>query len=753
MLSQRVCERLNWKSGSGDWQTGGARKALVHLHRAGALRLPDVSQTVTPRKAACLDLDLPHIEANLSQLGPIELIQVTTRSQAQVYRFLMTRHPLGDKPLCGASVRYVTRCPLGYLGAAAFQSASFALKDRDTHIGWGETTRRAKLHRVIANARFLILPFVKVPNLASHLLGQLVKRVPDNWQTRHGIRPVLIETFVHPDHDGACYRAANWGEIGWSAGRRDGIKKRVLLYYLADDWKRQLYHAKAVTPARRPAQGWAEEEFGAVRLWDERLKRRLYHLAQGFCERAEANLTERAHTWKDAIASYRFMKNPQINMLLAAHREAVIDRIRLHPVVLVPQDTTYLNYSAQQATQGLGPIGTKADGPTGLVLHNAHAFTPQGSPLGVVGADCWSRDPEMHGKRRPKDERESQKWIDSYQWLDEIQKRCPRTMLVSVCDREGDFFDLLDTARSPDGAKLLVRAYRSRHHKTRAEDSDTALWETVARMPLAGEVKLALPRRGSRLARDVMLDVRFGKVVIEAPKTRQGVPGSLWAVHLLETAKPQEGTEDEAVIEWMLLTTVPTTTFEEAVTRSQWYATRWGIEVFHRTRGCRIEHRQLGSATRLENCLAIDMVVAWRINYLTLLARTNPDAPCTVFFEDSEWKALSILHHETADVPATPPTLRIAVRWLAKLGGFLGRKGDGEPGPTVIWRGLQHLHVGTAMYLHMTHKPQPQNWMEFPLATSANIRSPLVSHRDVRSHVCIKLSFHNGEGQWESNPL
>ena len=161
----------------------------------------------------------------------------------------------------------------------------------------------------------------------------------------------------------------------------------------------------------------------------------------------------------------------------------------------------------------------------------------------------------------------------------------------------------------------------------------------------------------------------------------------MWAVYALEEEPPPEVKEP---LEWMLLTTVPTTDPEQAGVRLSWYARRWGIEVFHRVlkSGCRIQDRALKTAHRIEACLAIDLVVAWRVYLLNKQGRETPDVPCDLFLEEEEWKVLAIRFNKPLD---TPPTLREAVRMIATLGGFLGRKGDGEPGTTTLWRGLIRL--------------------------------------------------------------
>ena len=166
-------------------------------------------------------------------------------------------------------------------------------------------------------------------------------------------------------------------------------------------------------------------------------------------------------------------------------------------------------------------------------------------------------------------------------------------------------------------------------------------------------------------------------------------------------------------MDWLLLTNVPTTTLAEAQERVRWYGARWGIEVFNRTlkTGCQIKERQLGFVARLENCLAIDLVVAWRIYYLTMLGRMDPDAPCTLIFQDTEWKALYSWFHKTTVLPPTPPTLQEATRWVAIKGGFQGRKADGHPGAEVLWHGLQKLDVAIEMFL--IYRPEVRvGWRE-----------------------------------------
>ncbi|MBP8290537.1 MAG: IS4 family transposase [Chromatiaceae bacterium] len=703
-LAERVCDWLNWTNAQGQRCLGSARRALAELQRRGGVTLPAATPfPAGPRPVPAEPALLADVTGDLSTLGPIDLVVVTTAAERDRYRQLMAQHPLGDKPLCGAQLRYLFHSPQGYLGAAACQSASFALRDRDHWIGWNEATRRGNLARVVANARFLILPGVRVPHLASHLLGQLARRLPADWAARYGVRPLLLETFVHPDHAGTCYAAAGWQCLGQSAGRRDGVPKALWVRPLADDARHQLRQGPARRPAERPQTPahWAEAEFGGLKVWDVRLKQRLYQLAEDFWGDAQSrSLTRRCADRARTVAAYRFFKNPRINMqlVLGAHREAVIERMGAQPLVLVPQDTTTLNYTGHRDSTGLGPIGSKtAGGPVGLVLHHSHAFTPDGVPLGVVSAECWARDPAEHQCRREPEVRESGKWLAAYQTLADLAPQVPQTTLVSIGDREADLFELFALARDPARPRLLVRANRGRQRQVMTDQQLTPLWDYMEGLAVAGRLALALPRRGAQAARTAALDLRYGPVTLKPPQGLQDGPLALWAVSLREAAPPA----GVAGVDWLLLTNVPTTGFEEAQERVRWYGARWGIEVLHRTlkTGCQIEERQLGFVARLENCLAIDLVVAWRIYYLTMLGRMDPDAPCTLFFQDPEWRALYSWFHKTTVLPATPPTLQEATRWIAIKGGFQGRKADGHPGAEVLWHGLQQLDVAIEMYL------------------------------------------------------
>jgi hypothetical protein len=296
---------------------------------------------------------------------------------------------------------------------------------------------------------------------------------------------------------------------------------------------------------------------------------------------------------------------------------------------------------------------------------------------------------------------------------------CPQTHFISVGDREADVYELF-TAPRPAGVDLLVRAAWDR----RVAHPEHSLWATVEASPAVATVTLQVPPRAAQPAhdgrparvaqpgRDATLTVRARPVTLRSPQRRVRVPDQprvprvMVGAVLARELRPPTGCDR---LEWLLLTTCAVPDVDAALDCLAWYACRWGIEVFHKVlkSGCHIEAKQLETADRLRRCLALYSVVAWRVLYATLLARVLPDAPCTALLAPEEWQALYCITHATPGVPATPPALRDAVRWIARLGGFLGRTRDGEPGPTVLWRGFQRLYDHTAMYRLMAHALPP----------------------------------------------
>ena len=457
---------------------------------------------------------------------------------------------------------------------------------------------------------------------------------------------------------------------------------------------------------------WAEQEFKPNVVPDRRLHQRLILMTTQFGKHPTAAIPEACEDWGDTKAAYRFFDNEAVESkaLLMSHHQATVERMKSHPVVLVPQDTTSLNYASHPHTKGLGPIGDEVDGPQGLLLHHALALSEEGMPLGELFSKLWARDPEDFGKAQKRkklqlDEKESVKWLEGWQATVEAARQMPETLVINICDREGDVYEVTQGASKTDcpNVGLLVRL----RHDRKVEPPDTdepsegslpKLVASLSSQPVAATLRVQVPRHEEQAARTAVLEVRFCALMLQSPVRNRHLPAMrVYAVQAREI-HPPPGVEP---ICWQLLSTRPVTTAQEAIRTVKWYAKRWQIEVYHKVlkSGCKVEQRQLESFERLQRMLAVYMIVAWRVLAMTIAAREYPELPVSIWLEEAEWQTLVCHTKNTPILPKQCPTVKEAVLWIAKLGGFLARKGDGQPGPICLWRGLRRLKDITAGFM------------------------------------------------------
>src|SRR4029453_4439372 len=365
---------------------------------------------------------------------------------------------------------------------------------------------------------------------------------------------------------------------------------------------------------------WAITEFAEAELGDARRTQRVIALATPLAQRPGASLPEACSNSAMLKAAYRFFDTPAIEPqdLLDSHIGATLPRVAAVPLVLAVQDTTELDWTAHPATTGLGPRGHPAH--RGLHVQTTLAFTPDRVPLGVLAQQVWARDPADVGKRatrkqRPIAEKESQKWLTSVEAVRAAHGACPQTRFVSVGDREADVYDLLAVER-PAGVDLLVRAAWDRC----VTHPERYVWATVATCPVEATYTVQVPRRGTQPPRTALLAVRWCPLTLCPPRhrKRERLPAlPLWAGQAVEEPPPA-GTPP---IEWLLLTTCPVQSVAEALERVDWYACRWGVEVWHKIlkSGCRIEARQLATAERLQRCLPLYSVFSWPLFFAPIV--------------------------------------------------------------------------------------------------------------------------------------
>jgi hypothetical protein len=281
-------------------------------------------------------------------------------------------------------------------------------------------------------------------------------------------------------------------------------------------------------------------------------------------------------------------------------------------------------------------------------------------------------------------DKESQRWLDGLRAAAKTLPHHPHVVLMG--DRESDMYDLFVAPR-PAHVDLLVRICRGNR---RVEHPAKYLDAALEAAPVQGVTPIEISARPNRKARTAKMAVRWLSLEIHAPQNGPQRPAVRLTFILVKEIDPPQG---EKPVRWLLATTLSVDDLQGAVQCVQWYAYRWIIERFHFVlkSGCKLEDRQLESADHMKRAIPVFSIVAWRLLWLTLQARETPQAPCTMVLDEMDWQALYAKVHRTDPLPTTPPTLRDAVRMIAQLGGFLGRKGDGEPGPQTLWRGLRRL--------------------------------------------------------------
>ena len=463
---------------------------------------------------------------------------------------------------------------------------------------------------------------------------------------------------------------------------------------------------------------WAAEEFSDVSLGDKRLNGRLIKLCDRFSEAPESPINQACADWAETKAAYRFFQNENVEVgeILAAHCCKTAQRAKKYKTVLALQDTSYFVYTSHPKTKGLGKMSLKKGKnvkkiySNGLVVHTCLAVTAEGLPLGLLDQKIFSRKlrSKKTGKAKgsnphdhlPIEAKESYRWLETLKNTKDVMGNAD---IVTVCDREADLYDFFKCSHQI-GAPVLVRASADRtinRNSRYAEKGVVKLWEQMHQQPKTGSFTIDIPRKSKtrhskeREARTATVTLRFGSFILNPPRNNtkhntEHLPDIVMnAVYVVEPNPP----EGEDPVEWMLLTNLPVRSFDEAYEKVLWYCLRWRIEMYFKVlkSGFRVEACRLGSAERLARYLTVMSIVAWRLFMITLIARTNPATPCSAFFADHEWKVLFLKANKNKTVPKKPPRIGEAVIWVAKLGGYLGRRSDGPPGTIPLWRGWKRL--------------------------------------------------------------
>jgi hypothetical protein len=462
-------------------------------------------------------------------------------------------------------------------------------------------------------------------------------------------------------------------------------------------------------------QPWIEDELQSSDLPDKRLNVRFRLVLDRLSLKPSFKFNAACNGRAEIEAAYRFVNNPRVDdaSLLAPHYQATLQRLREFPVVLIPQDSSEVDLSKpKQQVKGAGPLGSATR--HGFYFHQLLALTPDGLPLGVIASWIWARDPQelarpqaekaAQRKQKPIDEKESFRWLEGYRTCCGVQAACPDTQIICLSDSEGDIYECLaqrsEAADSTPQADWIIRACQDRALAA-VKGQSAKLFETVAKGAVLHRLKIEVSarpqtggggrkRKAARQARTAEVTVRAARVELRGP-ARPG--GALANVEvncvLVREEAPPEGAE---AIEWLLLTSLPIDTPEQVLVVVEHYCVRWGIEVYFRVlkSGCQVEQSQLETAEGFKAFLALQMIVAWRVLYVLMLGRECPEMSCECVLEEDEWQAVyAVVKKEKP--PEQTPSLGEMVGLIARLGGWMGRKCDGPPGPKAMWQGMQRM--------------------------------------------------------------
>lgn len=446
---------------------------------------------------------------------------------------------------------------------------------------------------------------------------------------------------------------------------------------------------------------WAKETFGPSRLKDIRRTGRAVQVGSLMAKNPSGSLPDQMHTWKGTIALYRLLSEDDVTFeaLMQPHWDQTREQIEAQPVVLLVQDTTEVDLTQHPKTSGVGQIGNGRG--RGLYLQTVLALVPEtGEVLGCAMQEPFVRTPapagETRSKRRQRSERETDVWM---RMVSRLGPFATTTLVVHVGDRGADLFPFFQVCQATH-THFLVRGFENRRLQPE-EDAQAHLLDEVRSWPTIANRPLQVPASHGRTARSTVVQLAFGQLTVLPPRfeTRYGKESvKLWAVRVWEEHTPV----GEEPLEWILLTSVPTLTLEQAWERVNWYEHRWVVEDYHQglKTGCHLEQRQVQSVDRLKRLLGFLSPLAVRLLQVRDVARREPERPAR---EVLDADVLAIVSAQTCQSPTTMTT-HAFWKAVAQMGGYLARRGDGPPGWKTLWKGwlrVQALLEGVHLAFHL----------------------------------------------------
>jgi hypothetical protein len=440
---------------------------------------------------------------------------------------------------------------------------------------------------------------------------------------------------------------------------------------------------------------WAVAMMGRVELPDVRLSRRAVAILAAKAARPGDGIAQGCPDSATVKATYRFLENERVKpepLWKAIHEHTAKGLQDIRRIVSV-QDTVCLMFPGLKCTKGLGTADQARE--EAIWMHSALALRPDGHVLGLLHNHVWARPLAEFGKghqakKRPFEAKESFEWVRGMRHTAELRDALsPTTSILTVSDSASDVHEVLAEATARPGDDAIIRASQDRRV---ADDYASVRAQLAAQKPL-DRLKIDVPRKQGQAKRRARIEVRAVRVTLLPPQDSHGLaPVSINALWVHEP-RPPKGVE---ALDWLLFTTLPVGTAAERAEVVRLYKLRWRIEEFHLAlkSGCHIEKTQLKTAERIQILLPFFSATAARLAQLTYWARTEPKAACTVALSEIEWTvAWQFTHRRPVPRGLATPTIAEAVRMIGRMGGHLGRKGDGMPGVRTLWKGWRDLQL------------------------------------------------------------
>lgn len=412
---------------------------------------------------------------------------------------------------------------------------------------------------------------------------------------------------------------------------------------------------------------WVDSEMDTIDLGDHRLNQRGLSILEGLGLAPGRTIPQAFQAWCEIKATYNFFNNDSVTeeKILAPHLEKTIERIKEYPIVLLASDTTDINYTTKSIMKNKERLDNKQNG---LWLHGTIAVTPERLNLGLIQANFWHRASEVAEKssahRTAQDkasieEKESYRWLESYQKACEVAKKVPGTQVISINDREADIIELYELAETENESKranFIIRSQYDRLIETKddAEDkSNKKLWQKLKKSKSLGEMEFTISARGDRKARNVKQQLKAMSVTLTPANKKKAIKVN--AVMAIEEQPP----EGEEPLIWIFITDLPIKSFKDVCKIIEYYLCRWQIELFFKVlkSGCKVEERQLQTADRIKNLISIFLILSWRVMFTMMLGRICGEMSCADLFDEAEWKAVyKILNKKKSNTKKTSIT-------------------------------------------------------------------------------------------------